>query len=117
MTGQVNYLAGKFAEDQVAARYARNGHVILCRRWRGQAGELDLVTEKDGEIVFVEVKKSRSFARAAERLSRRQMQRIYTSASDFLGHMPRGQNSDARFDVALVDTHGGIEIIENALSA
>ncbi|QBX99622.1 hypothetical protein E2K80_01865 [Rhodophyticola sp. CCM32] len=117
MNGRINNLAGKAAEEQVAAQYVRSGHVILSRRWRGRAGEIDLVTTKDGETIFVEVKKSRSFARAAERLSRRQMRRIYSSASDYLGHLPRGQNSDARFDVALVNDLGAIEIIENALCA
>ncbi|RMA43812.1 YraN family protein [Rhodophyticola porphyridii] len=117
MSGMTSYLAGRTAEDRVAAEYARAGHVILSRRWRGQAGEIDLVAEKDGETVFIEVKKSRSFARAAERLSRRQMQRIYASASDYLGHLPDGQNSVARFDVALVNDRGIIEIVENALCA
>ena len=115
--GVSNHLAGRLAEDQVAARYARQGHVILSRRWRGAAGEIDLVVEKAGEVVFVEVKKSRSFARAAERLSRRQRQRIYQSAADFLGHLPQGQLSPARFDVALVDGQGAIDIVENALCA
>lgn len=117
MSGKISYLAGLSAEDQVARHYARAGHRILSRRWRGRAGEIDLITECDGNVIFVEVKKSRSHARAAERLSQRQMQRIYTSASDYLGHMPAGQDSAARIDVALLDSMGRIEIIENAICA
>ncbi len=87
---------------------------MLHRRWRGAAGEIDLIL-RDGEtLVFVEVKKSRSFARAADRLSPAQMHRIAAAAAEFLGTQPRGQLSDMRFDVALVDGSGEVRIVENA---
>ncbi len=114
MSGSVSYHAGLSAEDQVAADYARRGHGTRGHRWRGSAGEIDLIAEDGDGLIFVEVKKSTDFARAAERLSRRQMQRIYASAAEYLGQMPRGQMTDVRFDVALVDASGAIEIIENA---
>lgn len=117
MSGRVSYLAGLSAEDQVSRRYAREGHVILSRRWRGRGGEIDLVAQKDGEIVFIEVKKSRSHARAAERLSRRQLARIYQSAEDYLGHLPQASNTPCRIDVALLDSMGQIDIVENVLCA
>jgi putative endonuclease len=65
-------------------------------------------------LVFVEVKKSRNFARAAERVSPQQAARIYASAAGFLAGEAAGQDSEARFDVALVDGVGHIRIIENA---
>jgi len=117
MSGTVSYHAGLSAEDQVSRHYARDGHVILSRRWRGKAGEIDLVAEKDGTIVFVEVKKSRSHARAAERLSTRQLQRIYHSAEDFIGHLPAGSNTPCRVDVALLNGQGQIDILPNVLCA
>lgn len=115
MSGRTSYLAGLSAEDRVAADYARSGHVILSRRWRGRAGEIDIVAEKDGEIIFVEVKKSSSFARAAERLSPRQMQRIHLSAEDYLGHMRNGLDTPARIDLAMVDGAGRIALLPNAV--
>ncbi len=42
------------------------------------------------------------------------MARIYASAEAFLAGEPRGQLTNARFDVALVDASGQFEIIENA---
>ena len=45
------------------------------------------------------------------------MARICASASVFLGQEPAGQDTAARFDVALVDEAGRIEIIENAFAA
>lgn len=117
MSGTVSYHAGLSAEDQVAQDYRRRGYHLAGRRWRGRGGELDLVL-RDGEgLVFVEVKKARDFARAAERVSRRQIERIFTAASEFVAGEPRGQLTDMRFDVALVDGVGRIEILENALAA
>lgn len=114
MSGAVAYQAGLCAEGAVADHYARRGQSIAGRRWRGSAGEIDLIA-RDGEtLVFIEVKKSKSFARAAERLSRRQMDRIYASASEYIAGEPKGQDTDIRFDVALVDGVGRIEVLENA---
>lgn len=114
MRGLVGYHAGKCAEDIVAATYCRGGYDLLERRWRGQGGEIDLIFRKGDAIIFVEVKKSRSFAAAAARVSERQIARIYSSAGGYLAGCPAGQDSDARFDVALVDSIGSTEIIENA---
>ncbi|HBQ36193.1 MAG TPA: hypothetical protein DD729_05050 [Rhodobacteraceae bacterium] len=114
MTGLVSYHAGLAAEGSVERHYADTGHGIARRRWHGSGGEIDLIARDGDALVFIEVKKSRSFARAAERVSHRQMQRIYASASEFLAGEPNGQDTDVRFDVALVNAVGQIKVIENA---
>lgn len=114
MTGSVGYHAGLAAEDIVAADYARRQHRIAARRWRGQAGEIDLIMRDGDTVVFVEVKKSRTMGRAALRLGRRQMDRICAAAGEFLAGEPRGQLTDVRFDLAMVDVRGMTSVIENA---
>ncbi len=114
MTGQVSYHAGLAAETQVAADYERRGHAIRGRRWRGRGGEIDLIARDGDGVIFVEVKKARDFARAVERLTQRQLRRIYNAASEYIGQMPLGLNTPARIDVALVNATGQIRIIENA---
>ena len=66
-------------------------------------------------MIFIEVKRAKTFAWAAERLSRRQMERIWATATEFLAGEPAGQDTDVRFDVALVDGRGQIDIVENAI--
>ena len=117
MPGAVSYHAGHCAEDSVAQLYLRAGQKIVARRWRGTAGEIDVIARDGESVIFIEVKKSRSHAAAAERLSLRQMQRISQTASEFLGTEPNGQDTNARFDVALVDSFGQIEILQNAFAA
>lgn len=116
MTGSTSYHAGRVAEDIVALDYARRNHAIAARRWRGKSGEIDLIAREGDTVVFIEVKKSRSFASASTRLGRRQMDRICASAGEFLGGEPKGQLTDVRFDLAMVDATGAVQVIENAFS-
>jgi len=114
VSGAVSYHAGACAEQAVARHYVEAGRSIAARRWRGSGGEIDLIARDGDGLIFIEVKQSRSFDRAAESLTRRQMDRIYASASEFLAAEPTGQDTESRFDVALVDSVGRIRIIENA---
>lgn len=117
MSGLVSYHAGLAAEEIVAADYARRGLRLECRRWRGKRGEIDLILREEDRVIFVEVKKSRDFARAAESLSARQVQRILGAAEEFVAGEPKGLLTEMRFDLAMVDGIGRIEILENACLA
>lgn len=115
MTGKVSYLAGLAAEESVANQYRRRGMTMAARRWRGRAGEIDLIARNGEQVVFIEVKKSKTFARAAEALSQRQMARIQAAGAEFLAGEPCQLDTEVRFDVALVDAQGQIEVIEYAI--
>jgi len=115
--GALSYHAGKCAEDQVAQHYTQMGRPILARRWRGISGEIDVIARDGDAVIFIEVKQSKTHAAAVEHLCERQMQRICLAASEYLGGEPDGLNTSARFDVALVDAMGRIEILQNAFAA
>lgn len=117
MDGRMSERAGRAAEGAVARHYQRSGRAIAAARWRSAAGEIDLIARDGAEVIFIEVKQSRTHAEAAEHLTARQQARIHASASMFLAGEPAGQGTPARFDVALVDGQGRIEIIENAFAA
>lgn len=113
-SGAGGYYAGCAAEEIVAQDYMRRGRPVAHRRWRSEGGEIDLIAREGERVVFIEVKKSGSLASAALRLGRRQMDRLCASAAMFLAGEPRGQLTDVRFDLALVDGMGRLRIIENA---
>ena len=115
MSGTTSYHSGLAAEESVARHYGRAGHAVLARRWRGKGGEIDVITRDGDDTVFVEVKKGDTHAGAAARVSPRQIRRILDCASEYMGTLPGGQLSPVRFDVALVDAAGRVEVIENAL--
>ncbi|MFT4015243.1 MAG: YraN family protein [Paracoccus sp. (in: a-proteobacteria)] len=93
--GRVAGSAGRLGEESVAREYHARGFRLIASRWRGRAGEIDLILEAGGEFVFVEVKKSADHARAAARILPRQIRRIRAAA--------------------LVDGVGRVQILENAL--
>jgi len=111
------YASGQAAEARTAELYAERGCEILERRWRSAAGEVDLILRDGDAIVFVEVKKSGTHDLAAQRLSRRQMDRICTAALLYAERFPTGSLTEMRFDAALVDGCGRVDIIENAFGA
>ena len=106
--------AGRMGEDSVRRDYLARGYALVASRWRGQAGEIDLILRQGDEFVFVEVKSSARHDLAAQRLSRRQMDRICHAALEFCGQLATGLMTLMRFDAALVDRVGRVEIIENA---
>lgn len=115
--GAVAYHRGKAAEEQVARFYAQRGARLVETRWRGQSSEIDLILRHGDDIVCVEVKASKTHAQAAESLRPQQIARLFQAAEEYLGTLPGGALTPMRFDVALVDGQGRIEILENALMA
>lgn len=115
--GRRAYLAGQAAEETVDRLYQQKGYEILARRWRGGGGEIDLIYRDGDGCVFVEVKQSSDFDRAVQSLRPAQIRRLMQAASVFVAGEPRGQMTDMRFDVALVNGRGETEIRENALWA
>jgi putative endonuclease len=117
MSGARSYHAGLAAESAVERRYGRDGLAVAARRWRGVGGEIDLILRDGATLVFVEVKQAASHAAAAWRVTERQMARVMAAATEFVAGEPRALDTDMRFDVALVDGQGRIDIIENAYAA
>lgn len=112
--GRLAHLSGTIAEDSVARLLEGRGIAILARRWRGRAGEIDLIC-RDGQcLVFVEVKQSATHAEAAQRLGAAQQGRIMRAALEYCDGQGQTPLPELRFDAALVDGHGRVEILERA---
>lgn len=112
--GRMAHLSGALAEDGVARVLEGRGIAVLARRWRGKAGEIDLVCQDGPCLVFVEVKRSASHAEAAQRLGAAQQARVMRAALEYCdghGWLPL---PEMRFDAALVDSRGRVEILERA---
>ena len=116
MSGALSFHAGLAAENRVAALYLDRGCYLLAERWRCLYGEIDLISQdpKTGGLIFAEVKKSRSIAAAAARLTLTQIRRIYHAAQLSVADQPLGQLTEMRFDAALVGVAGFVEIVDDA---
>lgn len=114
MRGSVAYHAGRVAEESVAAQYSRRGHRLHAMRWRGKGGEVDIVLKDGATWIFVEVKAARDHSSAAHRITPRQARRVQVAALEYLAQNCDEPFPEMRFDAALVDRQGRIEVLENA---
>lgn len=117
LRGKTNYLAGLAAEDSVSRLYDGSGRTVIARRWRGTAGEIDIIARDGNKLIFIEVKKSSTHFLASEHFTRAQQHRVRLTAEEFFFNDPIDGVDELQVDLALVDAMGRIEIVENALVA
>nr|WP_093691751.1 YraN family protein [Sporolituus thermophilus] len=93
-------MKGKMGENVAADYLARNGYKILMRNYRCRLGEIDIVAERQGTIIFVEVKtrSSTNFGFPAEAVTQRKQQKIIHAALCYLRSTGR-DNISFRFDI------------------
>ena len=95
---------GKTGEDLAVRELTSRGYAILARRYRSRRGEIDIVCDDHGTIVFVEVraKAGRECGPAAESITWRKMRRVTACAVEYLSRH-RLSNRPCRFDVVAID--------------
>ncbi len=82
--------------------YRSRGFRLVARNWRSSLGELDLVVERWGLVVFCEVKAraSAEFGGGHEAVTPAKRRKLRALAEAFIGSRRRGNRY--RFDVASV---------------
>ena len=95
-------LAGARAEDLCAELLRASGMRLLARNWRCRHGEIDLIAEEGGTVVFAEVRQrsSTGFGGAAESITSAKRGRLLAAARLYLSGRPEAH---CRFDVFLVE--------------
>lgn len=111
---------GDAAEDRALAHLRARGLALLARNYRTPGrggGEIDLVMrDRDGTLVFVEVRKraSRSFGGAAASIGWEKRRRIVFAARHYLMRLPAPP--PCRFDVISMEG-GSIQWMRAAFDA
>ncbi|HEX5127912.1 MAG TPA: YraN family protein [Rhodocyclaceae bacterium] len=114
--------SGKQAEDLAVEYLKRQGVKLLARNVRCAGGEVDVIGELRGTILFVEVRlrTSTQFGGAAASITRAKQKRVILAAQHWLiGPGQRHANRPCRFDAVLLnglDT-ATIEWLPGAFSA
>ena len=101
--------------EEIATRYLQDkGYKILDRNYYTRNGELDIICEKDGKIVFVEVKtrKNTSFGSPEEAITRKKMNHLRQAALIYLNSVEHPYK-EIRFDVITILIDGNKEIINH----
>lgn len=116
-TTQKNFykkLFGGIGEKKSAKFLKKKGYKILEKNYKTKIGEIDIIAEKDGVIVFVEVKTRTddSFGYAAEAVDRRKREKYFKVATEYLLKKQK-IDSACRFDIIAIE-NDEINHIENA---
>jgi putative endonuclease len=110
-------LSGAQAEALACAHLERAGLALLSRNYRCPQGEIDLIMNDRGTLVFIEVRYRRSshFGTPAETVDRRKQARLQTAAQHYL--VTHRADLPCRFDVvAVAGEPPSIEWLRDAFS-
>jgi putative endonuclease len=99
---------GILGEEMAVTELTARGYAILERRYRTRHGEIDIVAEHGGTLVFVEVRArlTAEFGRAAETVDDRKKRKVTAMASEYLA-LHRVTSRPCRFDVVAIDQAEG----------
>lgn len=115
MTGSKHTYRAGLAAEMIAAIYLfLKGYRLVGWRAKTPVGEIDLIAEKDGAVIFVEVKTRKEGAAALESVRPRAQGRIVRAALYYTAQKPDWQARALRFDVIALSPPFFIRHIDNA---
>ncbi|MCD8238836.1 MAG: YraN family protein [Clostridiales bacterium] len=109
---------GKIGEEIAAKYLANKGYTVTDRNYRTRRGEIDIVAQKDGLLIFVEVKyrTTTQLGQGTDAVNRSKKQKILNTAKAYIYEKGISPRTGIRFDV--IDIYDKeINHFENAFRA
>ncbi len=108
---------GQLGEDLAAKYLKENGYSIRSKNWRYHPFEIDIIAEKEGELIFVEVKlrENNDLLELWETVSKNQQKRIISAAHEYV--LLNDLDCESRFDIIGIKITGGEIGIEHYVDA
>jgi len=102
---------GKIAENLAADYLQKKGYKILVRNFRFHKAEIDIIAEKDNEIIIIEVKARSTdvFMLPHEAVTKTKIKSIVSAANHYLEEF--NKNNEVRFDIISVLPDGNKNLI------
>lgn len=99
---------GQAGEDRACRYLSAHGYVVRARNFRCRTGEIDVVAERDGVVVFVEVKERHGggHGRGFESVTRGKRLRVIQAARLYASRFGLTE-ARLRFDVISIDWRDG----------
>ena len=104
--------------EQIALLFLENhGYKIINKNWRFKHKEVDIIAQKDGKVIFIEVKTRSNpyFEPPSQAVTIKKQRLLIEAANQYL--IQNQIDMESRFDVVSVIIQNGneeVEIIENA---
>lgn len=111
--GENRQTTGREYESMAADHLRSRGCQILERNFHSRYGEIDIIAETGGLLIFVEVK-FRARGGGQEAVDVRKQRRLCRTALFYYARHGYGEDTPCRFDVIAIDGGKRIEHIENA---
>lgn len=104
---------GGETEEKTVEVAIKKGYTILEKNYFSRYGEIDIILEKNGVIVFLEVKYRSSdiYGTGGESINYKKKRRIYLSALEYIGKKSM-DDLDFRFDAVIIENNS-FDWIEN----
>ena len=105
---------GRLGEQAACARLLEAGYMIKHCNWRCRSGEIDIIAEQAGRLVFIEVRtrmQGGKFGTAAESVDRRKQLKVRATAQVYMQAVKRS-DAAVRFDVIAIEMGLGDSIQE-----
>ncbi|ASK27519.1 YraN family protein [Neisseria chenwenguii] len=111
---RLNHAQGAAGEDAALAFLESEGCRLLARNWHCAFGEIDLIVENDGMILFVEVKyrKNSRFGGAAYSISPSKLLKLQRSVEYYLQRHGLG-GKPCRLDAVLIEGNAAPVWVQN----
>jgi putative endonuclease len=108
---------GNRGEDHAAKFLKGKGYRLISRNFKTSIGEIDIIAEDKGTLVFIEVKTrtDNSFGHPFEALTYRKREKIKKVALCYLKNLKKPVA--ARFDVMSIEMDGDEPVIELIVDA
>ena len=114
---------GRYGEGLARRHLETNGYAILDANYRTKHGEIDLIAQRGGQLVFVEVRtrKATAFGTPEESVTPRKRQRLVAVSEAYL-QAAGAEGTEWRIDViaVVVDRLGRLvrlDVVENAVES
>lgn len=101
-------LTGQLGEAAAGIYLEEAGYRIIARNWRCRTGEIDIVAERDDQLVFVEVRTRRAgdrFGTAEESIDYRKRRQVMETAQVYM-HLHGLGEAKLRFDAIAIMLDG-----------
>lgn len=108
---------GSDAETAAIGYLQQQGLKLVDRNYHSRRGEIDIIMEDTGALIFIEVKyrQSEQFGSAAEMVTPQKQQKIITTALHYL--QQHKLDRACRFDVVTITPKNGVQWIKGAFEA
>ena len=117
MTTKKKNTLGEQGELIASVRLQQLGYEIINKNWRFKHKEIDIIAQKDGKIVFIEVKTRSNpiFEPPSEAITLRKQRMLISAADHYL--ITNQIDLESRFDVVSVVISNGKEEVEIMVDA